>query len=227
MKIAVIHHRLRTDAAADADVLVGAVGEACSEGAHAVVCPRLPTLAGLDPADRDELLGRIEGCAGGAAVFISFAEDAGEPLIVQTPLGATALLGGDACLREDVLRSLVAERIDTAIWRPGAESELQAEAIIEYALGCSPALAGLLLVAECSDGEPHQGSSGTSAIIQAGELLAESTASGDEILFAEVEVPLGAPEPHMPLPELPPILVQRLAVHEGRKPEVDYPADLS
>jgi hypothetical protein len=38
---------------------------------------------------------------------------------------------------------------------------------------------------------------------------------------------MAAPEPAMPLPALPPILAQRLAFHDGRKPPVNYLADLS
>jgi hypothetical protein len=227
VKIAVIHHNVRGDAGTDADALVEAARLACASGAEAVVCPRIPSLAAMDTEGREALLARIEGCTEGAALLVSFAHDDGGPRIVQSPLGRTALLGGDTCLRENVLRTLVAEGVDTAVWRPGAESELQAEAILEYALGCSPALAGLLLLAECSGGEDHDGCRGTSAIIHAGQLVAEATGSADELLIVDVEVPVAAPQPAMPLPELPPILAQRLAFHDGRKPPVSYLADLS
>lgn len=227
MKIAVIHHNVRGDADKDADALVDAARMACASGADAVVFPRVPSLAALDMAGREALLARIEGCAEGAALLVFFADDGVGPRIVDSPLGRTALLAGDSCLRENVLRTLVAEGVETAVWRPGAESELQAEAILQYALGSSLALAGLLLLAECSGGEGHDGCRGTSAIIHAGQLVTEATASGDEMLIAEVEVPVAAPEPDMPLPALPPILAQRLAVHDGRKPQVDYLADLS
>ncbi|MBE0416970.1 MAG: hypothetical protein IBX63_04320 [Coriobacteriia bacterium] len=226
MKIAVTHHQMRNDAAEDASALVEAARLACASGADAIVCPRIPSFAALDPAERETLLARIEGCAEGAALLVSFADDDTGPRVVESLLGRTALLGGDACLREKVLRTLVAEGVDTVVWRPGAESELQAEAILEYALECSPALAGLLVVAECSGGEGQDGCRGTSAIIHAGELVAEATGLGDELLIAEVEVPIAAPEPSLLLPGLPPILAQRLAVHEGRKPPVDYLADL-
>ncbi|MDF1543015.1 MAG: hypothetical protein RQ731_08660 [Anaerosomatales bacterium] len=227
MKIAVIHHRVRGDAAADADALVDAARHACAVGARVIVGPRAPSLAGLDATAREALLARIAGCTEGSTLFLSFVEEDAEPRVADTPLGRTALVGGDDCLRENVLRSMVAEGAQALVWRPGAESELQAEAILEYALGCSSALAGLLLLAECSGGQRHDGCCGTSAIIHAGELVAEATGPDDEVLFAEVEVSLSPPEPGMPLPALPPILVQRLAVHEGRRPPVDYPADLS
>ena len=227
MKVAVIHHRVRGDGGADADALVESSRQACAAGAGVIVCPRAPSLTGLDAAGREALLERIAGCTEGAALLLSFADEDVEPRVTDTPLGRTALIGGDACLRENVLRTLVTDGVQALIWRPGAESELQAEAILEYALGCSSALAGLLLLAECSAGKGHDGCRGTSAIIHAGELVAEATGLDDEVLIAEVEVPVSPPGPGMLLPALPPILVQRLAVHEGRRPPANYPADLS
>jgi hypothetical protein len=227
VKIAVIHHNVRGDAGADADALVESARLACASGAQTVACPRIPSLVEMDREGREALVGRIEGCAEGAALLVSFARDDGGPRIVESPLGRTALLAGDTCLRENVLRTLVTEGVDTVVWRPGAESELQAEAILEYALGCSPALAGLLLLAECSGGEGHDSCRGTSAIIHAGQIVAEATGTADEVLIVDGEVPVAAPEPAMPLPELPPILAQRLAFHDGRKPPVNYLADLS
>lgn len=227
MKIALIHHRVRGDASVDSDALVDMARRACAAGAEAVVCPHVPALAGLEPPEREALLARIEGCLDGAALFMSFRSDEIGPRISQSTLGRTALVAGDDCLREKVVRTLVAEGLDTVVWRVGAESELQAEAVLEYALGCSPAIAGLLLVAECSGGEDHDGCRGTSAIIHAGQMVAEATGVDDELLLADLDVPVPASEPGLLLPALPPILAQRLAVHEGRKPSVDYPADLS
>lgn len=227
MKIAVIHHRLRGDAAADADALASAARSACDRGAQVVVCPAVPSLAGLDGAERDDLVSRVEGCVEGAALLISFAADDSGPRFVDTPLGRTALLGGDVCLHFDALREVQAARADAVVWRPGAESDLQAEAVLEFALGCAPMLAGVLVMAECAGGEGGSACCGVSAIIHAGQLVAESAGTIEEVLLADVPAPLGAPEPDLPLPELPPILVQRLAVHEGRKPHVDYLADLS
>lgn len=227
MKIALVHHRVRGDVRADSDALVDSVRQACAAGARAIVCPHVPALASVAGPEREELLARIEGCVEGAALFMSFRAVGSSPRISSGLLGRTALVAGDACLREDVARSLVAERLDTVVWRVGAESELQAEAVVEYALGCAPALAGLLLLAECSGGSGHDGCQGISAIIHAGELVAETTGLDDEVLLADLALPAPAPEPGLVLPTLPPILAQRLAVHEGRKPSVDYLADLS
>jgi predicted amidohydrolase len=227
VKVALIHHRVRGDVAVDADALVDMARRACAAGAEAVVCPHVPSLAGLEPPEREALLARVEGCLDGAALFMSFRSEETGPRISRSPLGRTALVAGDDCLREEVVRTLAADGLDTVIWRVGAESELQAEAVLEYALGCSPAIAGLLLVAECSGGEDHDGCRGASAIIHAGQMVAEATGVDDELLIAELDIPVPASEPDLPLPALPPILAQRLAVHEGRKPSVGYPAELS
>ncbi len=228
MRIAVIHHRLRGDAAADTDALVGAVSRACAEGTEGVVCPSVPSLAGLPESQRAHMLTRIKECAEETTVFVSFSgrEDA-DTRVLDSSLGRTALVEGDACLRLDVLRDFLPECIETAVWRPGAESALQAEAVLEFALECAPALAGLLVIAECSGEAGQYRAEGISAIIHAGELVAEAGGGEDELLFAEIEGPMSAVEPDMPLPELPPILAQRLALREGRKLPVDYPADLS
>ncbi|MDY0087033.1 MAG: hypothetical protein RBS78_00545 [Coriobacteriia bacterium] len=227
MKIALIHHRVRDDAAADADALIAAARAACAAGAEAIVCPRVPSLAGLSAEEREDLIARVDGCVEGAALLVAFGAEDREARIVESVLGRTALVAGDACLDENVVRALIAERLDAVVWRVGAESELQAEAILEYALACSPGLAGLLLLAECSGGTGPDRCRGISAIIHAGELLDESTSSQDDLLLADLVLPIAAPDPDLMLPELPPILAQRLAVHTGRRVPVDYPADLS
>ncbi len=228
MRIAVVHHRTRGDKLADLDALTAAARTACEAGAGAVVFPFVPALSGLPDDERAGLLERIEGCAEGVAVYISF-DDAreGGPRVVQTPLGRTGLLGGDACLRTDALERLLGEGLDTMIWRPRAESMLQAEAILEFALGCAPSVAGVLLLAECTGGTGHDGCQGTSVIIHAGEIMSEAGGEDDEIIYADLDVPQRAPEPSLGLPVLPLILQQRLAVHEGRRLGVEYPADLS
>ncbi len=228
MRIAVLHHRCRGDAAADVAALTEAARSACEQDAEVIVCPRPPSLAGMPLDEREVLLAGIDGCAEGAALLVSFAaDDDSTGRIVETPLGTTALASGDACLRPETASRIKEARADSVVWRPGAESELQAEAILEYALECAPALAGLVVLAECSGTVVHPAHDGTSAIIHLGELVAESASADDEVLMVDVEVPLPAPEPDLALPEPPPMLVQRIAAHEGRKPPVDYPADLS
>lgn len=228
MRIAVLHHRCRGDVDTDTEALVDAARESCAEGAEIIICPRVPSLAGLSGDARRALLADIEGCIEGAALLISFADDdASEGRIVETPLGRTALVAGDAVLKPETAARLRDEGVHAAVWRPGAESELQAEAIMEYALGCAPVLAGLLVLSECSGTLGHPAHSGMSAIMHLGALVAQSEGESDETLMADLEMPLAAPEPGMPLPEVPTLLQQRVATHEGRKVPVEYPADLS
>lgn len=228
MRIAVVHHRTRGDVVADLNALVSAARSACDSGATAVVLPHVPSLEGLPEPERAELVSRIEGCAEGSAVYVSFVAAAQpRPRVLETPLGRTALVTGDACFSVDVLQELAEGDLDTMVWRPRAESTLQAEAILEWALGCAPMLAGVLIIAECAGGRGHDGCQGTSAIVHAGEIVAEADGDDDEVLVADLDLPQSAPEPGVALPTLPLILEQRVAVHQGRKPLVEYPADLS
>ena len=228
MRIAVLHHRCRGEATADVAALVEAARSACKQDAEVIVFPRPPSLAGMPIDEREALLADIDGCVEGVALLVSFAaDDDTTGRITATPLGTTALVSGDACLRAATAARIKEARVNAGVWRPGAESELQAEAVLEYALGCAPVLAGLLVLAECSGTTGHSAHSGTSAIIHLGELLAESVSADDEILMVDVEVPLPAPESDLPLPGLTPLLVQRLAAHDGHKAPVDYPADLT
>ncbi|MBS3957314.1 MAG: hypothetical protein KGZ40_07275 [Clostridiales bacterium] len=228
MRVAVIHHRCRDDVALDSVALAESIGSACAHGAAVVVCPRIPVLAGMPPHERKHLLQTVQECAGGTALLMPFTHaDNSEHRIAVTPLGLTSLAAGDVCLNPDTARMAREAGVHAVVWRPGAESELQAEAIIEYVLRCAPALAGLVVLAECTGSSAHLGQSGTSAIVLFGELVAESAGAEDEILYAEVEGAWEASEQDLALPELPPLLAQRLAVHEGRRASVEYPWDLS
>ena len=146
--------------------------------------------------------------------------------LVRTPLGMTAALSGDDCLDPLVARELSAALPDAIIMRPDSESDLQAEAVLERALGLSEAASGLVLVAETDGGADGEPGHGGSAIVALGEVSAEAEA-GDDVLVAELRVPVGQPDVRLPVPDLPPILAQRLAIHRGERVEVDYPADLT
>ncbi len=115
---------------------------------------------------------------------------------------------------------------NVAVLLPRSESDLQAEAVLELAIALSDSLAGLVIVVDTDGSEPGHPGHGGSAIIMFGKVVAEAM-SGDDILFADVELPVGRPEPREPLPEMPTILQQRLAHHQGHHLEVDYLADLS
>ena len=141
-------------------------------------------------------------------------------------LGRLAVLRGDAAIDPAMHAVMAADAPDVLLLLPASESELQAEATIEVALGLSLSLAGLVIVTDTAGSEPGVAGHGGSAIILLGEVAAEALLD-EEVLVADIPVPIPAPEPRAPLPVVPPILLQRLAHHRGGKVAVDYPADLS
>lgn len=193
MRLAVVQHRCRDDAAEDAARLARAAEAAVAEGATALVLPEVVS-----------------------------------PVAVQgmEPFGRVVIIAGDAAIDPEQHRRLAAEPPDVLVLAPGSESELQAEAVVELAIGLSVSLAELIIIAETSGAEPGSPGHGESAIILLGEVLAEAVFD-DQTLTADIDLPIVAPEPRAPLPVLPTILVQRLAHHRGERPAVDYLADLS
>lgn len=228
MKIAVIQHALRDDLGADIDALSAAIVAACSRGARVVACPWVPSIASGNESVRDELLGRIQGCPEGTALLIPFRPPGPESTapVKPTPLGDTALLLADECISPTMLERMQSAVPAAIVMRPMCESELQAEAVLEHALSLSVSLSGLVLLAECDGAEFSEPGHGGSAIVLGGEVLAEAM-GGDDVLLAEIETPVLEPEPREKLAVLPTILEQRLAFHEGRKPDPGYLADLS
>jgi hypothetical protein len=78
-----------------------------------------------------------------------------------------------------------------------------------------------------SESIPEIGSGvGWSTIVFTGEILAESE-TADDMLFADIELPITAPDPRESLPTPSAILSHRFAVHRGDRPDVGYPAELS
>ena len=114
-----------------------------------------------------------------------------------------------------------------AVLAPRSENDLQAEAVMELAIGLSESLASLVVVTECAGAEPGDVGHGGSAIIHLGKVIAEAMGQDDETLLADIELPLSRPEPPEPLPVIAPILSQRVAHHRGERQPVDYPADLT
>ncbi len=139
-------------------------------------------------------------------------------------LGTVAVLSGDAAFDPDVLRKLAADGTDVLVLCPASESDLQAEAVLEFAIKLSDSVAGLVLVVENDGAEPGQPGHGGSAIVLLGEILAEAM-GGADLLEAEIGIPVPQPVPRDPLPQLPTILAQRVANHQGRHVHVDYPSD--
>jgi hypothetical protein len=142
-------------------------------------------------------------------------------------LGRTALLVGDACADAAQLEKVAAEKPDVTIVALGADNELQAEALAEFVLGLSDSLSGLVIVAECAGAEPGEPGHGGSVIVHLGKVVAEAMGECTETLDADIDLPIAQPEPREALPRVPSLLAARVAHHRGRKPEVEYPADLS
>lgn len=230
MRIAVVQHGLRQSAAEDAEGLYQAALAAQDAGAALVVFPEVCSLIGEDNPDRAMLFLQLGPLDGARLIPQLGPAHRGYWGLASAPdgveeLGTMALLVGDSCCDPAALEALAAEKPDLAVLIPRSESELQAEAIFELALGLSDSLAGLVVVAETDGAELGEPGHGGSTIIQLGKVLAEAE-TGDDLLVVEVDVPLSAPEPREPLPQVPTILQQRFATHNGEKLEVPYPADL-
>lgn len=227
MKIAVVQHQLRPAPAQDLEALVIAVTRAASLGAEIVVLPDIAAVH--DGPLGDDLFRRTEEGAPGVLVWPAhrYASDAQDAPLTgpADSVGAAYALVGDDAIDPDVLARCGAYRPGLLVLAPGAESELQAQAVLELAVALSTSLASVVVVVEADGAEVGEPGHGGSAIIHLGEVLAEAT-GGDDLLIAELAAPLGPPEAPTALPEVPPLLVQRIAAHQGRKVDVGYPADL-
>lgn len=196
MRLAVLQVGLRSDVDDQSRALAEALARAVAQGADAVFAAAVPGTG---------ITARTDGAE---------------------HLGTLCLLEGDAALDPAEHARARIQAPDVLALAPAAESELQAEAVLELAIALSTAVAGLVVVLEHSGAEIGRPGHGGSAIVVLGEVVAE--ALGDEdVLVSEVPVPVPSPGPRSPLPELPTILAQRLANHRGEKPSTDYPADLS
>lgn len=228
MKLAVVQHRLRDSADEDARALVAALRLAAAADAEIVVLPEV--LALHEDADaRARFDADVAGISGTRLMPYGGVGTDGAAFIAQDvvgDLGAVAVLVGDAVLDADRWAEALSAGCTALVICPRSESELQAEAVLELALAFSDSLAGLVLIAECDGAAPGEAGHGGSAIISVGEVVAEAM-SGDEVLLADISLPVAQPEPREALPELPTLLAQRVAHHHGSKLAVDYLADLS
>lgn len=223
MLLAVVQHVLRSTSAEDLTALVAEVRTASEHGADLVIVPPITSLdvsevrtAVLEPSPRTAVMA-VDGGLGHAGVM---------ELVESPALGRVGVLSHDACFEPSNWESLAARGIEALVLCPGAENELQAEAATEVAIGLSDSLAGLVVIAECTGGEPGEEGHGSSGMVRLGEVIAESFGE-EEVLVTPVSVPVPQPEPRNPLPEVPTLLSQRVANHQGRKLQVDYFADLS
>jgi hypothetical protein len=140
-------------------------------------------------------------------------------------LGRAGLVTGDSCFDPAQIAGLAAEKPGLVVLSPCSQTDLQAEAMLEYAIALSDSLSGVIVLAECSGAEPLEPGHGGSAIVVLGEVLAEAF-SDDAVLTADIAVPFPQPEPREPLPAVPPLLTQRLAHNRGVLPSEHGP-DLS
>lgn len=232
MKIAVIQHRLRESAAADAAALVASAKTAAAQGAQITFLPEVMSLYADGQLGMGDLYAGLKGLDGIRLLPSSGVNQVGmaataPPIEGYEEFGSIALFSGDTGITGMELVRILADKPSTTVLAPRSESDLQAEAVVELAIALSESLSGLVIVAECAGAEPTEVGHGGSAIIALGKVLAESLVQDDDILYAEIELPIAQPEPREALPVPPPILSQRVAVHRGEKPSVDYPADLS
>ncbi|MCL4079304.1 hypothetical protein MX659_06880 [Coriobacteriia bacterium Es71-Z0120] len=193
---------------------------------------RVAVLQSAIRADRDsqarslaEL--RARAVAQGAEVLIAAPVGGESPLLDGIDLlGTVVVLEGDAAIDPVELAKARRERPAALVLMAGSESELQAEGVLELAIAASVSVASIVIVAEHGGGDIGAPGHGGSAIVVAGEVVAEAFGTEDLVL---ADVPVPAPPIDASAPDLEPplILKQRLARHRGEKPETDYLADLS
>lgn len=225
MRLAVVQHRSRPAPAQDLEALVMASSGVAHE-ADALVLPDVPALR--EGPLSDDLFCRLGEMVPSVDV-ITVQPDPGHDvsftLEEREGLGRLALLWGDECIDPDVLSAVAAAKPGMVVLAPGSESELQAQAVLELAVPLSTSLASVVVVVESDGAELGEPGHGGSAVVHLGEVIAEAM-SGDDVLVVDLPAPLGPPELPAALPEIPPVLVQRLAAHRGQKVAVDYPADV-
>ncbi|MDI6901155.1 MAG: hypothetical protein QMC79_05625 [Anaerosomatales bacterium] len=223
MRLAVVQPGLRATTDEDLRALRDAVASAAAAGAETVIVPDIPALHDHpDPGGWRP----IEDAAGTARLLVAHVP-AGQThaLIEADGIGTVAVVSGDGVIDPAEMGRVMAEQPDVLVLSPRSESDLQAEAFLELALGYSGSVAALVIVVEPDGAEVGDPGHGGSAVVHLGAVVTEAR-SGDDLLLAEAEMPPGPPEPRSALPDVPPILLQRLAVHAGRKLDVGYPADL-
>lgn len=227
MRIAVVQHRIRTHERMDLAAMLALSERASDEDAQVIVYPCVPGLdAGttLIPA----FARNVEERAPGTTMISPCAAShrTGPPEAVPTALGRTVVLAGDDCIDPDLFSLIREMGCEALVWQFDAEDALQAEACLELALEATLTLAPLVVVASVLGIARGVDARGTSAIVHLGEILAEG-GPGEDLLVADIPARSTAPGLGKRLPELAPILQQRLAAHHGAKVATAYPSDLS
>lgn len=234
MKIAAIQHRLRGNAEEDVRALADAAIGASANGAEVIILPDVPSLHADDGAGFAVLSQLLEETPAFCIVpnidlaSCGVAVVAALPAPVSAPgggLGSMALVVGDSCMDAQELSRVAEQTPSFAVLSPRSETDLQAEAMLEFAIELSDSLSGVIIIAECAGAEALAIGHGGSAIVILGEVVAEAL-SDDDVLVAEVALPFPLPSPREPLPQVPPLLAQRVAHHRGEV-AIEHGADVS
>jgi predicted amidohydrolase len=204
VKIALVQHRIRNHERMDLAALLSMSEQAEDEGADVIVYPCVP---GIGYASQ-LMTAFVAPCA---------ARDLGGRLHpAPTRLGSTLVLAGDDCIDASLYPEVESLGLEALVWQMATESPAQAEALLELALDASLSQAGLVLTA-CLYGEARDiSSSGGSAIVHLGEILAEA-GEGEDLLLADVHIPVLLPERRGRRAVPAPVLQQRFAAHHGKK----------
>ena len=221
MRLAVVQMLPVGESEADATRLTALIAQAREMGADVLVLPALPSIVG---AGIESLLAAEDDRV--SILPPPTDDEPAPPWLRQTPLGGVVDLVGDQAIDPELHVMLQEAAPNALVLRPEAESPLQAEAILELAIGYSRAIAGIVLIPATAETDPLSDDTfGGSAIVQHGEILAEAV-DADEVLVADVDPSVRLQEPPAPLPEPQLILRQRLAHHRGGKAPVEWLADL-
>ena len=217
MKIAVVQHRIRTHERMDLAALLFMSEQAEDEGADVIVYPCVPGLGYASSLMTAFASNVIERAPQVSIVAPCAARSRGGDIqSIPTRLGSTLVLAGDDCIDASTYPQIETLGLEALVWQMDTESPLQAEALLELALDASLSQAGLVLTA-CLWGEARGvSSSGGSAIVHLGEILAEA-GDGEDLLIAEVPVPVALPERRGRRAVPAPVLQQRLAAHRGKQ----------
>jgi hypothetical protein len=228
MRIAVVQHKLRGEGYADADALVEAARGAAEDGAEFVFFPEVDSLGDDYGGPRAQFLTQLHDLDIGSLAPNPVTRKSGEDVVLVElgPLGKAVLLSGDAPADPEVHKGINDLEPDIIVMLGRSESELQAEALVEVAIGLSESATGLVVLLDASGAELGEPGHGGSAVAMHGEVVAEAV-QDDEVIMADIPAPVPGPQTREALPTVPPILTQRLAFHRGVKPEADYPAELT
>lgn len=222
MRIATVQHLLRAHERMDLAALLSLCQEASEEGAALIVCPHVPGLVHSEQMSR-AFNENVRAYAPGSAVITPFASASkSDPLAVShSAAGRALVLGGDECLDPELYPTIEILAPGMLVWQVETESTLQAEALLELALDASQSQSGLIVIATPVGNARGTESCGGSAIVHLGEIVAEA-GSGEEIIYADVVVPVMLPEKRRMRAVPAPVLQQRLAVHRGKRPRLDH-----